>query len=107
MSNEPIQINRLRVEQIDSLENLWLTLHRHHQAVVADLAPYVDDAQSWRQRREFYAFGARIDARDGIEVRRSSGSHDGRCEQQRGPAEPQADELGARILRAAIARARY
>jgi ribosomal protein S18 acetylase RimI-like enzyme len=54
MTSEPVRIDRLRVEQIDTLERLWLTLHQHHQRVGADLSPYVDDAQSWRQRRKFY-----------------------------------------------------
>jgi ribosomal protein S18 acetylase RimI-like enzyme len=54
MSNEAIRLVRLRADQIDTLETLWLTLHRHHQRVGADLAPYVDEAQSWQQRRKFY-----------------------------------------------------
>jgi ribosomal protein S18 acetylase RimI-like enzyme len=54
MSNLPVVMHRLHAEQIDSLEKLWLTLHHHHQAVGAALSPYVDDAQSWKKRREFY-----------------------------------------------------
>jgi ribosomal protein S18 acetylase RimI-like enzyme len=54
MSNGKIFIERLQKEQIDSLEPLWLTLHRHHQSVGAELSPYVDDSQSWKKRREFY-----------------------------------------------------
>lgn len=54
MSNLPVVMQRLHADQIDLLEELWLTLHRHHQAVGAELSPYVDDAQSWKKRREFY-----------------------------------------------------
>jgi hypothetical protein len=31
MSPEPVVIQRLNAPQIESLKNLWLTLHRHHQ----------------------------------------------------------------------------
>jgi len=54
MNGESIRFERLRVEQIDALEALWLTLHRHHQQVGSDLSPYVDDARSWLQRRRYY-----------------------------------------------------
>jgi ribosomal protein S18 acetylase RimI-like enzyme len=54
MSKENVIIERLHEGQIDSLERLWLTLHRHHQAVGAELSPYVDDSHSWKKRREFY-----------------------------------------------------
>jgi ribosomal protein S18 acetylase RimI-like enzyme len=54
MSNPPVVMQRLHADQIDSLEKLWLMLHRHHQEVGADLSPYVSDAQSWKKRREFY-----------------------------------------------------
>ena len=36
------------------LEPLWLLLHAHHQTVAPELAPYVDDAASWRVRRALY-----------------------------------------------------
>jgi ribosomal protein S18 acetylase RimI-like enzyme len=55
MSNPTVVLHRLHAGQIDSLERLWLNLHRHHQAVGASLSPYVDDAQSWNKRRAFYA----------------------------------------------------
>jgi ribosomal protein S18 acetylase RimI-like enzyme len=54
MSHEPVAIRPLHAEQIESLEKLWLTLHRHHQSVGTELSPYVDEAHSWKRRREFY-----------------------------------------------------
>jgi ribosomal protein S18 acetylase RimI-like enzyme len=39
---------------IDRVRPLWLTLHRHHQALLPFLAPYVDDDRSWAIRRGLY-----------------------------------------------------
>jgi GNAT superfamily N-acetyltransferase len=44
----------LGVGDLDELELLWLLLHAHHQAVAPQLAPYVDDATSWGERRAHY-----------------------------------------------------
>ena len=56
----PPNLSNVRIESAggDSLEllrPLWLTLHRHHQAIAPSLAPYVDDDTSWAMRRKFYA----------------------------------------------------
>jgi hypothetical protein len=51
-----VLISRAGAEALDRLEPLWLSLHRHHQAVGGPaLEPYVDDAQSWASRRAMYA----------------------------------------------------
>lgn len=50
-----IQIQRGNENSLDLLRPLWLCLHRHHQAVAPNLAPYVDDDTSWVTRRRFYA----------------------------------------------------
>jgi GNAT superfamily N-acetyltransferase len=42
-----IQVARLPVEDVASLQSLWLTLHHHHQAVAPGLGPFVGDAASW------------------------------------------------------------
>jgi ribosomal protein S18 acetylase RimI-like enzyme len=39
---------------IDELRTLWLSLHRYHQDVEPNLAPYVDDQTSWKMRRKYY-----------------------------------------------------
>ena len=60
------QVTALGVDDLDDLEPLWLQLHAHHQAVAPQLAPYVDDATSWGERRAHYvdALGAgRVPAR--------------------------------------------
>lgn len=40
--------------RVDELESLWLDLHHHHQAVAADLGPWVADRDSWRVIRDLY-----------------------------------------------------
>ena len=40
-------------DRVDSLQELWLALHRHHRAT-SNLQPVVDDSSSWRRRRRFY-----------------------------------------------------
>jgi ribosomal protein S18 acetylase RimI-like enzyme len=50
-----LTISRAGVEALDRLRQLWLELHRHHQAVGgAALGPYVDDDASWTARRTLY-----------------------------------------------------
>jgi ribosomal protein S18 acetylase RimI-like enzyme len=36
------------------LEPLWLAVHHRHAAAMPELAPYVTDEQSWRERRALY-----------------------------------------------------
>ncbi len=39
---------------LDSLEPLWVAVHRAHVASMPELAPYVSDAETWAERRTFY-----------------------------------------------------
>jgi ribosomal protein S18 acetylase RimI-like enzyme len=50
-----VEITRAGTEALHRLAPLWLLLHEHHRAVGGEaLGPYVDDAASWRARRELY-----------------------------------------------------
>lgn len=42
------------VDDVDALRPVWLAVHRHHAATMPELAPYVDDDTSWRERRALY-----------------------------------------------------
>ena len=50
-----VRIEAATASSLDLLRPLWLTLHRHHQAIAPNLAPYVDNDASWAMRRQFYA----------------------------------------------------
>jgi ribosomal protein S18 acetylase RimI-like enzyme len=50
-----VRIEHVAPAQLDRLRDLWLELHRHHQAVAPELAPFVTDEASWIVRRAFYA----------------------------------------------------
>ena len=39
---------------IPSLEPLWVAVHRVHTASMPELAPYVSDEETWRERRALY-----------------------------------------------------
>ena len=39
---------------LDRLRPLWLAVHRRHQESMPELAPYVPDDVSWRERRALY-----------------------------------------------------
>lgn len=39
---------------IDLVEPLWVAVHHRHIESMPELAPYVDDTQTWRARRELY-----------------------------------------------------
>jgi len=47
------------IEDLDSLEPLWVAVHHQHQRAVPELAPYVSDEETWREHvvvyRELYA----------------------------------------------------
>jgi ribosomal protein S18 acetylase RimI-like enzyme len=40
---------------LDSLEPLWVAVHRAHVASMPELAPYVNDAETWAEHRALYA----------------------------------------------------
>jgi ribosomal protein S18 acetylase RimI-like enzyme len=42
------------VEDIPRLEPLWVAVHHQHIASMPELAPYVSDAVTWRERRALY-----------------------------------------------------
>jgi ribosomal protein S18 acetylase RimI-like enzyme len=51
---EPYRLRRAGIEALDALEPLWLAVHDAHRASMPDLAPYVEDRVSWRERRALY-----------------------------------------------------
>jgi ribosomal protein S18 acetylase RimI-like enzyme len=42
------------VDDVDSLEPLWVGVHHAHAASMPELAPYVSDAETWSERRALY-----------------------------------------------------
>jgi ribosomal protein S18 acetylase RimI-like enzyme len=50
----PVEIARGSADDIDALEPLWIAVHHAHQAAMPELAPYVDDAETWREHRPLY-----------------------------------------------------
>jgi ribosomal protein S18 acetylase RimI-like enzyme len=50
----PVEITRGSVDDIDALEPLWVAVHHAHQAAMPELAPYVDDEETWREHRPLY-----------------------------------------------------
>lgn len=42
------------VDDLDLLEPLWVVVHHRHCESMPELAPYVDDAETWRARRKLY-----------------------------------------------------
>jgi ribosomal protein S18 acetylase RimI-like enzyme len=49
-----LSIVRGSIEDIDSLEPLWVAVHRAHAASMPELAPYVSDAETWAHERPIY-----------------------------------------------------
>jgi ribosomal protein S18 acetylase RimI-like enzyme len=50
-----LSIVRGSIEDVDSLEPLWVGVHHAHAASMPELAPYVSDAETWSERRALYA----------------------------------------------------
>jgi ribosomal protein S18 acetylase RimI-like enzyme len=50
-----VQIRRGGPEDLDRLEPLWVSVHHRHAESMPELAPYVDDATTWAERRALYA----------------------------------------------------
>jgi ribosomal protein S18 acetylase RimI-like enzyme len=50
----PLEITRGGPDDIDSLEPLWVAVHHAHQTAMPELAPYVDDEETWREHRPLY-----------------------------------------------------
>jgi hypothetical protein len=51
---DPVELVRGSEADIPSLEPLWVAVHHIHSASMPDLAPYVSDEETWRERRELY-----------------------------------------------------
>ena len=51
---DPLRIVRGSKEDIPSLEPLWVAVHHVHQASMPELAPYVSDEETWRERQALY-----------------------------------------------------
>jgi ribosomal protein S18 acetylase RimI-like enzyme len=41
-------------EDVDLLQALWVAVHHRHVESMPELAPYVDDSETWRARRSLY-----------------------------------------------------
>jgi ribosomal protein S18 acetylase RimI-like enzyme len=51
---EALDISRGGAADIPSLEPLWVAVHHVHQSSMPELAPYVSDEETWRERRKLY-----------------------------------------------------
>jgi ribosomal protein S18 acetylase RimI-like enzyme len=49
-----LAIERGSTADLDALGPLWVAVHRRHAESMPELAPYVDDATTWRERRALY-----------------------------------------------------
>lgn len=54
MSTAP-RIVKGSASDLDSLEPLWVAVHRAHAAAMPELAPYASDAETWAEHRALYA----------------------------------------------------
>jgi hypothetical protein len=52
---ESVDLRRGTISDLASLEPLWVSLHHHHAEAMPELAPYVDDRQTWAARSALYA----------------------------------------------------
>jgi ribosomal protein S18 acetylase RimI-like enzyme len=50
-----VEFRRGSLADLPLLEPLWVSVHHHHAEVMPDLAPYVDDQQTWAVRSQLYA----------------------------------------------------
>ena len=50
-----VEFRRGSLADLPLLEPLWVSVHHHHAEVMPDLAPYVDDRQTWAVRSQLYA----------------------------------------------------
>ena len=49
-----LSIVRGSIEDVDSLEPLWVAVHHAHAAAMPELGPYVGDAETWAEHRPLY-----------------------------------------------------
>jgi ribosomal protein S18 acetylase RimI-like enzyme len=52
---DPLEVVRGSEADVPSLEPLWVAVHHVHGASMPELAPYVSDEETWRERRALYA----------------------------------------------------
>lgn len=50
----PWQLRIGGAADLDLVEPLWVAVHHRHIESMPELAPYVDDGETWRARRELY-----------------------------------------------------
>ena len=52
---DPWQVRTGTADDLDSLAPLWIAVHHRHVETMPELAPYVGDDETWRERRGLYA----------------------------------------------------
>lgn len=50
-----VQLRRGSAADLAALEPLWVSVHHRHAESMPELAPYVDDSQTWAARSALYA----------------------------------------------------
>lgn len=50
----PVELHRGTAADVAALEPLWVSVHHRHAEAMPELAPYVDDAETWAARRRLY-----------------------------------------------------
>ena len=54
MTHEGLELRRGSAADLPALEPLWVAVHHRHAESMPELAPYVDDAQTWAIRSALY-----------------------------------------------------
>jgi ribosomal protein S18 acetylase RimI-like enzyme len=49
-----VRIETGSIDDVPTLRDLWVAVHRHHEASMPQLAPYVGDDRTWEVRSELY-----------------------------------------------------
>jgi ribosomal protein S18 acetylase RimI-like enzyme len=49
-----VELTRGAAADLPALEPLWVSVHHRHAESMPELAPYVDDATTWSERRKLY-----------------------------------------------------
>lgn len=52
--SQPWQLRTGSADDLDLVEPLWVAVHHRHVESMPELAPYVDDTETWRARRNLY-----------------------------------------------------
>ncbi len=50
----PVELRPGSLADLPALEPLWVSVHHQHVASMPELAPYVDDQQTWAARSQLY-----------------------------------------------------